>query len=115
MIKISKSVYNKNEKREELKILKKTRIFLGLLLIMVMVAFSGCGNNNPTTIDPDTPNNTTNSGILNDNTNRNNDNGILNDNDKNKNDGMLYNDNNNVNNYTTDSSIKNKANTPNNQ
>lgn len=94
-------------------ILKKARILLGLLLIMVMVAFSGCGNNNPTTIDPDTPN-TTNGGILNDNTN-NDDDGILDDNDKNKNDGMLNNDNNTVNDYTTDGSISNKANTPDNQ
>ncbi|MBN7772022.1 hypothetical protein [Clostridium aminobutyricum] len=93
--------------------MKKARILLGLLLIMVMVAFSGCGNNNPTTIDPDTPGNTTNGGIVNDDNNRD---GILNDDDNN---GILDNDRNNVNplndTNTTDGSISNKANTPDNQ
>lgn len=39
--------------------MRKTRIFLGLLLIISLMAFVGCGINEDTTVDPDTPGNMT--------------------------------------------------------
>lgn len=36
--------------------MRKTRIFLGLLLIIALMAFAGCGiNDDGTIMDPDTP------------------------------------------------------------
>ncbi len=50
--------------------MRKTRIFLGILLIMALMAFVGCGVNDDTTVDPDTPGDVTDNRDLTDDADR---------------------------------------------
>jgi len=53
-----------------LKQLRKRRIFLGLLLVIALMAFVACGRDDGTVLDPNTPNNVTdNNGTVRDDLN----------------------------------------------
>lgn len=54
--------------------MRKRRIFLGLLLVIALMAFVACSGNDGTLLDPDTPNKVT------DNNGNNNGNNDVNDN-----------------------------------
>ncbi|WP_312652797.1 hypothetical protein [Aminipila sp.] len=53
--------------------MRKRRIFLGLLLVIALMAFVACSSNDGTLLDPDTPNTVTdnNGNGVNDDTNNN--------------------------------------------